>query len=126
MAGRRRIRGGAADPGDAAAVADIPGTGRAIFAATADGTVYEWDLTTGQLLTGWPVPVTPPADLAFGAGSSNAVFGGDYHGRFGWRREAGDSWVTSMNHELTVFLVKDGTVAWRVNNDSADCWRAQW
>lgn len=99
------------------AVADIPGVGRAIFAGAVDGTVYAWDIATGQLLTGWPATVAIPGELQPAAGLSNAIYGAvttaDLDGD-----GSPEILITSMNHELTVFHA-DGTVAWRFNNDAA-------
>lgn len=98
-------------------VADVPGTGRVIFAGASDGNVYAWNAATGSLLTGWPQTVAVPATLNPTPGVSNAILGAisvaDLDGD-----GVPEILATSLNHELTVWHA-DGSVAWRFDNDAA-------
>jgi hypothetical protein len=96
-------------------VADVPGTGRVIFAAGLDGKVFGWNAATGQLLPGWPQSVHPnPVESLLDPVSDN-IYGGVAAGDLD-----GDGVpeivVSSRNHELTAFRM-NGSLMWRFNAD---------
>lgn len=97
------------------AVANVPGTGLAIFAGAADGRVYGWNARTGELLPGWPATVDIPDGSQPLADLRNNIYGGVATGDLD-----GDGLpeilVPSINHALTAFHA-NGTRFWRYNND---------
>ena len=107
--------GGGTEIRSTPAVADVPGVGRAVFAAAKNGLVFGWNAKTGALLPGWPESVVPPASLGLFNGPLPDVYGAvvaaDINGD-----GSPEILVTSLDHELSCFNARGGLL-WRYNAD---------
>ena len=96
-------------------VTEIPGVGKALFAAASDGRVFGWNVSSAALLGGWPATVDLQASDHPLHYLRNNVYGGIAAGDL-----TGDGnpeiVVGSINHELTAFDAS-GNILWRFNND---------